>query len=275
MPLYIDVHDLKGVTADAVAKAHFEDIKKQGEHGVEYVKYWVNESCGKVFCLVHAPSSEAASNVHREAHGLVAGRIIEVEPEIAEAMIGDGVVNANGAVMTSAGPNAQLDTGIRTILFTDIVGSTSLTQQLGDDAAMALIHLHDSVVLEALAALSGRKVKHTGDGIMAAFASAASAVRCAIRIQSELAKRKVPGNDHGVKVRIGAAAGEPVEHRGDFFGSTVQLAARLCAHAQPQQIVVSNAVVDLCIGKGLRFQDLGELSLKGFDQGVRAHTVAL
>jgi class 3 adenylate cyclase len=274
MPLYIDVHELKGVTAEDVAKAHALDVEKQGQHGVEYLKYWVNESCGKVFCLVNAPGADAANHVHREAHGLLAGRILEVEPEIAEAMMGGGQVNAGGAAVAAPGAGNGLDTGIRTILFTDIVGSTSLTQQLGDDAAMELVHLHDSVVLEALAALAGRKVKHTGDGVMASFASAVSAVRCAMRIQQELTRRGATATANGLKLRIGAAAGEPVEHQGDFFGSTVQLAARLCAHAQPEQIVVSNTVMELCVGKGLRFTDLGQIALKGFDQGIHAHAVA-
>ena len=273
MPLYIDIHELKGVKADDVAKAHELDLLKQVQHGVDFRKYWVNETCGKVFCLVEAPNAEAANRVHREAHGLEAGRLIEVQPEVAEAFMGGGEVNPAGAVLCAPSAGTGLDPGIRTILFTDIVGSTSLTQQLGDEAAMQLVHLHDDVVGEALEALSGRKVKHTGDGMMVSFASAACAVRCAIRIQEELARR-AHGNGHALKVRIGAAAGEPVEHKGDFFGSTVQLAARLCAHAQPKQTLVSNAVVELCLGKGLRFQDLGELSLKGFEQAVRAHAVA-
>src|ERR1051326_4967749 len=77
-----------------------------------------------------------------------------------------------------------------------------------------------------------------------------------------------------LKVRVGAAAGEPVEEHNDLFGSTVQLAARLCAHAQPEQILVSSAIAELCIGKGLSFADLGEVTLKGFGQPVRAHAAA-
>lgn len=273
MPLYMDVHDIPGVSAGDVAKAHLADMEKQAQHGVEYLKYWVNEACGKVFCLVHAPNPEAANQVHREAHGLVAGRIIEVQSEVAEALMGGGEVNPAGAVMAPPGAGPGLDPGIRTILFTDIVGSTSLTQKFGDEAAMQFVHLHDEVVGDALAALSGRQVKHTGDGVMAAFASATCAVRCALRIQQDLARRG-GRNGHRLQVRIGAAAGEPVEHRGDFFGSTVQLAARLCAHAAPEQTIVSSTVAELCTGKGLNFQDLGALNLKGFDQAVRAHAVA-
>ncbi|HEX3459243.1 MAG TPA: DUF4242 domain-containing protein [Candidatus Baltobacteraceae bacterium] len=80
MPLYMDVHDhVEGLTADGVAHAHEADLKVQEKHGVEYLRYWFDEGTGKVFCLVKAPSKEAANAVHREAHGLVADSLIEVQ----------------------------------------------------------------------------------------------------------------------------------------------------------------------------------------------------
>ena len=80
MPLFMDLHQIKGgVSADDVAKAHMEDIKTQEKFGVEYLRYWVNERSGRIFCLVEAPSAEAANAVHREAHGLVADAIFEVQ----------------------------------------------------------------------------------------------------------------------------------------------------------------------------------------------------
>lgn len=78
MPLYMDVHNLPGVTADAVAEAHVKDIEKQGNYDVQYLRYWVDEAQGKVFCLIDAPDAEAAHSVHREAHGLVADEIYQV-----------------------------------------------------------------------------------------------------------------------------------------------------------------------------------------------------
>ena len=79
MPLFMDVHHLDGpVTADDVAAAHAADLAKQGEHGVHYLNYWVDENKGQIFCLVDAPDAEAANTVHREAHGLVADEIHEV-----------------------------------------------------------------------------------------------------------------------------------------------------------------------------------------------------
>jgi len=274
MPTYIDIHEIPGgVTADDVAKAHAHDVKVEGKYGVHYHKYWVNEKAGKIFCLCEAPSAEAAMQVHREAHGMVAEKIIQVEPDVADLFLGSSEANEAGAVVMPSGGADAHDPGIRTVLFTDVVESTSLTQKLGDEVAMELLHIHDAVVREALKALNGREVKHTGDGIMASFISAAAAVRCAAQIQRELAQRAREQNNHPIKVRIGGAAGEPVERNSDIFGSTVQLAARLCSHAEPEQIVVSSVVADLCIGKGLMFRPLGEVSLKGFDQPVHAHAV--
>jgi class 3 adenylate cyclase len=108
---------------------------------------------------------------------------------------------------------------------------------------------------------------------MACFVSTVAAVRCATQIQRGLAEHEQVHRQMPVKVRIGAAAGEPVEDHMDLFGSTVQLAARLCSHAEPEQSLVSNAVAELCIGKGLTFLDLGEISLKGFERPVRVHAV--
>jgi hypothetical protein len=76
----MDVHEhVEGLTAEAVAGAHARDLEVQGQHGVKYLKYWFDEKSGKVFCLVEAPSKEAAIAVHRLAHGLVADQLIEVQ----------------------------------------------------------------------------------------------------------------------------------------------------------------------------------------------------
>jgi class 3 adenylate cyclase len=268
----MDIHNLpEGATAEDVAKSHAKDMETQKKYGVEYTKYWVNEKAGKVFCLCHAPNVEAAEQVHREAHGLMPDKIIEVQPELAEGFLGGVETNQAGAAIFPGGGADARDPGIRTILFTDVVNSTILTQSLGDEAALAILGVHDTIVRDALSASGGREVKHTGDGIMASFVSAAGAIRCAIQIQRELDKHAQANPERPLKVRVGAAAGEPVEQNNDLFGSTVQLAARLCAHAQPEQILVSNAIPDLCIGKGLLFEELGEVVLKGFGSPVRAH----
>jgi hypothetical protein len=80
MPLYLDVHNkIDGLTTDLAAEAHRKDLEVQQKHGVNYLRYWFDEGTGKVFCLVEAPSKEAAEAVHRESHGLIADEIIEVK----------------------------------------------------------------------------------------------------------------------------------------------------------------------------------------------------
>src|SRR5256885_2972205 len=268
MPHYIDIHELPGITPEQLAGAHAADLQTQEKYGVKYEKYWVNHECGKVYCLIEAPTPDAAEQVHREAHGFVAEKLVEVQPDLLEAFLGGGETHASGAVLPPGKAEAR-DPAIRTILFTDISDSTSLTQRLGDEEAMELVKLHDAIVREALVATEGREIKHLGDGIMASFVSAAAAVRCASQIQQELTRRQ----QNDLSVRIGAAAGEPVEHANDIFGSTVQLAARLCSHAAPGQILVSNVVAELCLGKRLGFQSLGGVSLKGFKHPVNVHSV--
>jgi hypothetical protein len=79
MPLYLDIHHLgEPVTMDEVAKAHEADLQTQTEHDVQYLRYWVEEQSGTIFCLVEAPSADAAATVHRQAHGLVADQVHEV-----------------------------------------------------------------------------------------------------------------------------------------------------------------------------------------------------
>ena len=80
MPLFMDHHrHVEGLTAEAVADAHRKDMEVQDQYGVKYHRYWFDEGTGKVFCLVEAPSKEAAEAVHREAHGLMADEITEVQ----------------------------------------------------------------------------------------------------------------------------------------------------------------------------------------------------
>lgn len=80
MPLFMDVHDIAGgVAMEDVAQAHLADLQTQAAHDVRYLRYWVDEQAGRVFCLVEAPSTDAAAEVHRQAHGLIADRIYRVQ----------------------------------------------------------------------------------------------------------------------------------------------------------------------------------------------------
>jgi class 3 adenylate cyclase len=162
---------------------------------------------------------------------------------------------------------AHEESPFRTILFTDIVGSTDMNQRLGDEKAMELLHVHDLIVRNHLTQTGGSEVKHTGDGIMASFASVARAIKSAIGIQTDLEAHNQSA-EHPITVRIGVSAGEPVAERDDLFGAAVQLAARACNHAAAGAILVSTAVRELCVGKGFKFDARGPFELKGFEEQI-------
>ncbi|MBI1886293.1 MAG: adenylate/guanylate cyclase domain-containing protein [Chloroflexi bacterium] len=171
------------------------------------------------------------------------------------------------------GQTTGVAVGLQTILFTDMEGSTSLTQLLGDARAQELLRIHNSVVREALRAHGGSEIKHTGDGVMASFPSASRALECAIAIQRALAGHNEAHPDSPVRVRVGLNAGEPVAEEADLFGTAVQLAARVCERAQPGEILVSDVVRQLAAGKGFLFSDRGDVVLRGFEDPARLYEV--
>jgi class 3 adenylate cyclase len=156
----------------------------------------------------------------------------------------------------------------RTILFTDVEGSTALTQRLGDARARDVLRQHERIVREALKAHGGSEVKTTGDGFMTSFSSATRALESAIAMQRAFAAHNESAEEP-IMVRVGMNAGEPIAEEEDLFGTAVNLAARICGHAEAGQILASDVVRQLVAGKDFLFTDRGEASLKGFDEPVR------
>ncbi len=264
VPFYMDRHEFAGLTAEAAAEAHLKDLAIQGQFGVRFLTYWFDDQRQTAFCLATAASAEAVEGVHRASHGYMAYQIIEVDAGLVERFMGGIVEHPPG--------EPYVDTAFRTVLFTDIEGSTSLTQELGDARAMSLLRDHDRVVEGALGRNGGAEVKHTGDGIMAAFPTVVGGVRTAIDIQRELAGSEDAGQAR-YRVRVGLSAGEPVTERGDLFGAAVQVAARLCQRARPGSILASSGVHDLARGKGFAFGRPKRLRMKGFDEPVTGYEV--
>ena len=163
--------------------------------------------------------------------------------------------------------------GVHTILFTDMESSTALRRKLGDAKVQELVRKHNQIVREALKTSGGNEIKHTGDGIMASFSTATSALQSAIAIQQGVATYVGQQPDMPLGVYIGLNAGEPIAEEQDLFGTSVDLAKRICEHAQPGQILVSNVVRELSEGKGFLFGDIGDVVPKGFEQPVRLYEV--
>ena len=173
-----------------------------------------------------------------------------------------------GGIVDHPPGEPYVETAFRTILFTDIEGSTSLTQQLGDARAMSMLRTHDEIVRDALAAprrIGGQAHGRWPDG---RFPLGRGRDRVRRPDPAARSPRRSGGLGVPLRVRIGMSAGEPVTERDDLFGAAVQLAARLCGRAEPGTILVSRAVHDLALGKGFEFRKRGPLRLKGFDEPV-------
>ncbi|HEX8024691.1 MAG TPA: nickel-binding protein [Candidatus Limnocylindrales bacterium] len=259
MPLYMDRHDVRGITAEQVAQAHLMDLAASPKHGVEFLSYWFDGANNAAFCLAKAPSPQEMQAVHAETHGLVSNEIISVAEDNLLRFLGR-IENPTDAT--------QATSAFRTVLFTDLEGSTSLLNQLGQSAYLLLLTEHDLIIRRALVNAHGREVKHTGDGIMAAFEDVADGLRCAIAIEAGFAARNLAIPEPELRVRIGMAAGEPVDHNDDLFGSTVTLAARICQAADAGQILVSDRVRELGAEQGFAFSRAMLRDLKGFPDPI-------
>lgn len=267
MPIFLDRHDLSGLTAADIAAAHRKDLEVQARYGVRFLTYWFDQARGTAFCLIEAPDIETAMRVHDEAHGEVAREVIQVDLSAVEAFLG----RIGDPAPLAAEIRPVPDGAFRAVMFTDIVDSTGMTARLGDTRAVEMVRAHDSLVRRALKAKAGREVKHTGDGIMASFDEVIAAVDCACAVQRAFEAFNLSSAEP-LKVRIGLHAGEPVEDSNDLFGVTVQMAARICQDAAAEAIVVSPLVRD-ALGDRFPLTDLGPCDLKGFAQPVPLYEV--
>lgn len=265
MPLFMDRHEVPNATAEQVAQAHAADLAMEAKHGVQLLTYWFDPDRGRAFCLAKAAAPANMVAVHKEAHGLIPNEIIGVSE--------DSVLRFLGTINDPA-DNTQHPSSFRVILFTDLEGSTTMLQDRGQAAFMVLLTEHDLIIRRALVATDGHEVKHTGDGIMASFDDVGAALECALTIQAGFDARDASGDAPRLRVRIGLAAGEPVDHNDDLFGSSVNLASRICNAAEAGHILVSDVVHDLGVEKGFSLHEVEPRALKGFAPATRVFELA-
>ncbi|MFQ5879236.1 MAG: adenylate/guanylate cyclase domain-containing protein, partial [Dehalococcoidia bacterium] len=153
-------------------------------------------------------------------------------------------------------------------------GFTAMTERLGDQRAQAVLHAHNAIVRQQVAAHSGFEVKSQGDGFMVAFQSARRALECAIAVQRALAAYNDEHRDEPIRVRIGLHTGEAIKEAEDFFGKAVILAARIADAAQGGEILVSSLLKELTESAGdIRFGEGREVELKGLAGRRGVHEV--
>jgi class 3 adenylate cyclase len=161
-----------------------------------------------------------------------------------------------------------------TFLFTDLVGSTELTDSLGDEGAQEILRIHNAVVRTEVGRHAGSEVKTMGDGFMIAFRGPTSALACAVAIQRAIAQHNHEQPAREFMVRMGLNAGEAIQEEADFFGAAVIVAARIAALADGGEILTSEAVKQLGQGtRGIEYEFKGEFQLKGLREPHRVYQV--
>jgi class 3 adenylate cyclase/pimeloyl-ACP methyl ester carboxylesterase len=259
--------------------------------------------------IVHGTASEDATGTARAlAAGIAGAQLVGIpnwpvasnfNESMVEAMT--RFVNTRTATPGAPVPAPSIDiSAVRTIVFTDVEGSTALNERLGDEGARKVMREHERLTREVLEAHGGAEVKTMGDGFMAWFPSATRAVDCAIALQRAMDERNrgvgsshprreresaqsddiveqdsvpISVDDSTLRVRVGINAGEPLVEGDDLFGASVIAAARISAAAEGGQILASDVVRQLLAGKGFVFEERGEHALKGFDEPVRLYEV--
>ena len=191
------------------------------------------------------------TQAHQMAHGLVPTEIIEVSESDVVRFLGEIHDPADASEVTSA---------FRTICFTDLVGSTELLDRLGQSEYMVRLTEHDLIIRNALLQWKGREVKHTGDGFIVVFEDVDKALGWSLDVRRSFAQRSDLG------VRVGLAAGEPVDRNDDIFGVVVIMANRICSAAGPEQVYVSDVVHHLGVESGFTFDGAKTEVLKGFSE---------
>jgi class 3 adenylate cyclase len=156
-------------------------------------------------------------------------------------------------------------------MFTDLVSSTDVADRLGDAVADTMGRAHDRIVETFVKEHGGNVVKFTGDGALARFATASAALSAACAIVGEARTHNRSGDTPELHIRVGLNAGEPIEDAGDLHGTAVNLAARVCAAATGNEVLVTAAVRHLATGKGFEFDDRGPTKLKGFAEPVQLY----
>jgi AraC-like DNA-binding protein len=239
MPIYMDVHIVPGVQANDVAAAHYKDLLHAPDFSCKCMTYWIDEERESIFCLIEAPNKDAVVDMHREAHGLVPNKIIEVNSTVVESFLGR-IFDPEEAEVTPAGLKIFKDPSFRILMVTAVDDAFILENKLGKEKSADLLNQHNTIIRNNIKRFEGREVEHEGNGFIVSFASASKAVSCALHIQKEMTEADLLG------FKVGINCGEPIQgSNNELFGDTIQFAKNLCTIAKNNQVTITSQVKNL------------------------------
>jgi len=240
MPIYMDVHQVPGAEALDLAEAHRKDMLIQSEYQCKCMTYWLDEPRGVAFCLIEAPDKTAVEVMHKNSHGFIPHKIIEVKNEVVASFLGR-IQDPEETEISESGLKVFSESAFRILLVTDMTDPVLLEYGMGPDKTNDLLQRINGSIRKYISLNEGREVEYAGHGFIASFSSAIKAVTSAIYIQKDLSlsERKRAG------FKISITAGEPVANSDKLFGDAIQLATYLCTITNHNQVIVSSVVKDL------------------------------
>ena len=246
MPLFMDIHYVGEISVEDTRKAHLADLEVQEKYGVTYHQYWFNEEAGTVYCLMEGPDKESCAATHREANGIEACQIVEVEGGIYNLFMGNTNKVDHGLVRKD---NGEVDSGYRFILTVDIIAKTQSTGSI-DFNQLKLPKIPKDKALRFIYECDGKEIKKEGfDSIIAVFETPDQILKCAHSIKKEFLKNhSAHDSEHGnISFNMGISAGQPLTGSEGFFERAIQLSKRLCLIAGDTEIFTTRLFEELCM----------------------------
>ncbi|WP_439185352.1 nickel-binding protein [Carboxylicivirga taeanensis] len=250
MPIYMDRHELPGVTAQDVAEAHQEDLKIQHLYECKALTYWFDEERQTAFCLIEAPSKKAVIELHRNAHGLIPHQIIEVDSELVESFLGR-IKNSENLTDIAEGSIFRIIMAFQ-IERQEVIGasSTKYSFQLPAAAEMDLIK-------SLLGSFNGQVAAREDKMLLCSFTSAVQAIQCAVAIRKELLHKYREGTTC-IELKFGLYGDQAINGQEHFFLEYISMARHLCMISRHNAIVVSHSVQEQCLQEEALFQTLAD-----------------
>jgi AraC-like DNA-binding protein len=251
MPLYMDRHNLPGLTPRDAAEAHLKDLEIQKDYGCTCITYWIDEERGNVFCLIDSPNKQTVSELHNRAHGFIPHDIIEVDNNVVKSFLGR--INDPESTNMSGSSERMIinDPAFRYLLVADLKDRI-LFECLYDRAlASQLIKNFNSLVQESAQLYNGRIVENHEEALIS-FVSATSAIDCAIHLRNSIIFQNTCHNLPKVEIKTGLSAGFPVSGNNKLFGEAIARAKRYSFISDANRICLSSGIKDQYKGSASR-----------------------
>lgn len=241
MPIFMDRHDIKGVTAEEVAKVHQEDLKVQHHFNCRAMTYWFDKERGTAFCLVEAPDKQAVEKMHRHSHGLLPNQVIEVDKKLVESFLGRIEDPVSDGEKT---PTLKIfeDSGFRVMVAVGFKNIPRLQSKLGFAKCNLLIKEARAIIREVHSLYLNDSIKTDREGSIATFTSVTTAIECALEVLKRLRNPENNPNGAEIPVGIGLSSGEPVTEHDSLFGEAILSTRRLSYIADNGEVLLSTEV---------------------------------